>query len=483
MIDYWKHYKPGFYYKFIKSLLISIVLFIIPLIAFAHPHVFVDCSITVVFDQQGLAGFHNHWVMDRMFSGNMLSSFAPGYDPDQLSLTPSDIKSIKKGAFDSLSKFNYFQHIRIQNKDFSNIVAQDFMAKATHKGLVYNFFIPCYLKASADSSLIEMSVFDDSFYTSIQVSSFMISESDSLDITHTIGPLNYFKYYMGQITPTGISLKFNNHLNSSQKTKIENSIIMLTNEQEQGVSLWQRISMRVNQWQDYIKDIMTDFGNEMKKNFWGKSLYLFIFFSFLYGIVHALGPGHGKSIVTSYFIARPGEYYLGILMAFVLSITHALSGAIFVLVMTFIFKSPVLFASAMPVERVSYALLIVIGLVLFIHGIIDALKKDKEPSNHDIKQLLIVAITTGMIPCPGAAIILIFSISINFVTIGMMALLAMGIGMGFTTSIFALVAIFSRNSISSMRRFSQRAYHFFHTALSICGAITIILFGVVLFFS
>ncbi|ETR73002.1 MAG: hypothetical protein OMM_01274 [Candidatus Magnetoglobus multicellularis str. Araruama] len=73
-----------------------------PLTALAHPHVFVECTVTIVFDDQGLAGFHNHWVMDRMFSGNMLSSFAPGYDPETLTLKASDVKSIKKGAFDSL---------------------------------------------------------------------------------------------------------------------------------------------------------------------------------------------------------------------------------------------------------------------------------------------------------------------------------------------------------------------------------------------
>jgi len=469
-----------------RLILITIVLLSGLAIVHAHPHVFVDCAITVVFDEHGLAGFHNHWVMDRMFSGNMLSSFAPGYDPDQLTLTPTDIKSIKKGAFDSLAKHNYFQHILIQDKAVTELVAQDFNAKATTKGLVYDFFIPCYLKSSNDKTSVKMSVYDDSFYTSIRISSFLISESDALNITHTIASMKSFSYYMGQISPKGIAIQFNNLFSTTQqKNEIISSKKSFTSNQLETNAWWQVIFIQVNQWQATIKDIMTDFGNNIKNEFFGASLFLFIFFSFLYGVVHALGPGHGKSIVSSYFIARPGSYSLGILMALVLSITHAISGAVFVLVMKIIFTSPVMFSTSMPVERVSYALLILIGCFLFIHALIEIRKKDVEtaPANYSIKELLFVAFTTGMIPCPGAAIILTFTLSMNIVFVGLIALLAMGIGMGLTTSMFAFIAIFSRNTITKMNTTSQWRYQFFHCILTIVGAIAITIFGLIMFFS
>jgi ABC-type nickel/cobalt efflux system permease component RcnA/ABC-type uncharacterized transport system substrate-binding protein len=469
--------------------LIIIFLFISSEMVFAHPHVFIQCDITVVFDQNGLAGFHNHWVLDRMFSGNMLSSFAPGYDPDQLTLSPDDIKSIKKGAFDSLVKHNYFQHIHIKNKDITDFVAQDFNAQATTKGLVYDFFIPCYLKADQDISSVKMSVYDDSFYTSIRISSFLISEADGLNIQHTIEPMKMFSYYMGQITPKGVAVQFNKTistcktLSTSQKKSLLNVPTKAPeSDQTQKTGVWQTIVMQVNQWQALIKDIMTEFGNDIQKNFWGKSLFLFLLFSFIYGIVHALGPGHGKSIVLSYFVARPGNYSLGVLMAFALSMTHAISGAVFVLIMKMFLQSPVLFSSALPVERISYALLIIIGIFLFIHAIMDMRKNDDEPelTNHNIKQLLFVAFTTGMIPCPGAAIILIFTISINIIEVGLIALLVMGIGMGITTSIFASIAILSRNTISTMSRSSQKMYGVMQSTLTFMGAIVITLFGIIL---
>jgi ABC-type nickel/cobalt efflux system permease component RcnA len=34
----------------------------------SHPHIFINCRLTIVFDENGLAGFELSWVFDRMFS-------------------------------------------------------------------------------------------------------------------------------------------------------------------------------------------------------------------------------------------------------------------------------------------------------------------------------------------------------------------------------------------------------------------------------
>jgi len=463
-----------------------------PVLANGHPHVFVDCTITVVFDKNGLVGFHNQWVMDRMFSGNLLSSYAPGYDPDTLTLTQSDIKSIKKGAFDLLIKSNYFQHIIVYGNAVDDIdEALDFTAKATRKGLVYEFFIPFYLHADEQETHVKMSVFDDSFYSSIQLSSILISDSSALDITHQAVSIKEMAYYMGQITPKGVQVQFKKK-QSGQSRPQKNSLTISTDNPNEPItnndkpSMWQCLMTHINNWQAFFKDILTDFGNDLKQDFWGPSLFLFLFFSFLYGIVHALGPGHGKSIVTSYFIARPGNYMSGLVMSFALSLTHASSGAIFVVVMKYVLESPLLFSTALPLEQVSYALLIIVGGFVTIFGVLDLIKnKDTEnivPSEN-IKQMLMVALITGMIPCPGASIILIFTLSLNMHFVGLIAILAMGIGMGITTSAFACVAIFSRSSITTMTDSSARIHYIVHEGFTILGGLIIMGLGFVMFSS
>jgi nickel/cobalt transporter (NicO) family protein len=59
----------------------------------------------------------------------------------------------------------------------------------------------------------------------------------------------------------------------------------------------------------------------------GESAWTLLLLSFLYGVVHAIGPGHGKAVVSSYLLATRQTLRNGILLAFVAALAQAL-GAI-----------------------------------------------------------------------------------------------------------------------------------------------------------
>lgn len=42
--------------------------------------------------------------------------------------------------------------------------------------------------------------------------------------------------------------------------------------------------------------------SELTENSNNKVIYTILFFTFLYGIVHSLGPGHGKTLVLTYSV-------------------------------------------------------------------------------------------------------------------------------------------------------------------------------------
>ena len=48
-------------------------------------------------------------------------------------------------------------------------------------------------------------------------------------------------------------------------------------------------------------------------------------FAFLYGVLHTLGPGHGKVVVVSYFVSRDARLWRGVLMGVQIAVTHVLS--------------------------------------------------------------------------------------------------------------------------------------------------------------
>jgi len=56
----------------------------------------------------------------------------------------------------------------------------------------------------------------------------------------------------------------------------------------------------------------------------------------------------------------------------------------------------------------------------------------------------LMALGIGMIPCPGALTILMFSISLDFLQLGIVLALMIALGMGLTTSLLAVLTILSR---------------------------------------
>jgi ABC-type uncharacterized transport system substrate-binding protein len=177
-------------------------------IALAHPHVFVDYSLSFVFNENGFAGVEQHWVFDEMFTSTVLYEF----DRDQnLSLDEKEITEIKEKYFSSLKDFAYFTHIKIDGKDFEVRYVKDFFAGIQEDKLVYRFFVPCHVSATSNFKEILVSIYDDTYYTDMASASDTLSfqgREDRHQIEYSIGEKNECAYYYEMIIPQTITLKF-----------------------------------------------------------------------------------------------------------------------------------------------------------------------------------------------------------------------------------------------------------------------------------
>ncbi len=99
----------------------------------------------------------------------------------------------------------------------------------------------------------------------------------------------------------------------------------------------------------------------------GSAAYTLMGISFLYGIFHAAGPGHGKAVISSYLVANDETWRRGIALSFASAILQALTAIAIVGVAAVLLNAT---AHAMGntvriIEIVSYALIVLIGLRLF----------------------------------------------------------------------------------------------------------------------
>jgi nickel/cobalt exporter len=98
----------------------------------------------------------------------------------------------------------------------------------------------------------------------------------------------------------------------------------------------------------------------------GSAAWTLFGISFLYGVFHAAGPGHGKAVISSYLVANEETWKRGIVLSFASALLQALVAVAIVGIAAVLLNAT---AATMKrtvdvIEIVSYSLIILIGLRL-----------------------------------------------------------------------------------------------------------------------
>jgi nickel/cobalt transporter (NicO) family protein len=260
----------------------------------------------------------------------------------------------------------------------------------------------------------------------------------------------------------------------------------------QSGSLFKSISKRIVPIQRKLNRKITYLSKRIKTD--KKFVFFLIFFSFIYGIVHAVGPGHGKFIISSYFLSKKSKPIEAVLSGFVIAFTHGLSAIIIILVIFLLLHLPVLNSltnTTRIISIISYMLIAGIGLFLFIKTIIDAIRNNQPyfeelPKIKNVKKFpnipafLPISFVTGLIPCPGAATIILFSLSTGAFMAGLLSIFAMSFGMGVTISLFALLALYTQKGILKSTQSKQAIQFKIIIGLRLIGTLMLFSMGIVL---
>jgi nickel/cobalt transporter (NicO) family protein len=224
--------------------------------------------------------------------------------------------------------------------------------------------------------------------------------------------------------------------------------------------------------------------------------------AFVYGILHAVGPGHGKVIVSSYVLASNHNVSRGLMMVMLSSLMQAIVAIIVVISFYYILnlaRAQAEYATNI-LEIISYTIVSIIGFNLVWRGIKEFLKYANHRANHhhdgnnkccahshfphsqahsSLKlssfDFISIIFSIGIRPCSGAVLVLFLACMLGLVLPGIMAVMAMALGTAITTSLLVIITANSKSALLNKFDAADRQIHIVHGAMNLCGGILVIL--------
>jgi nickel/cobalt exporter len=255
--------------------------------------------------------------------------------------------------------------------------------------------------------------------------------------------------------------------------------------------------------------------------------------SFVYGIFHAAGPGHGKAVISSYLLANEETWRRGIALSFASALLQALTAVVIVAVAAVLIgaTAKMMGDTVRVIEVVSYTLIILLGArLLWVKGrgfrhALQKVRSAPEPTaaaapdhGHHVhtahadchrpdtdeegdvlpwghahgpepeelagpggwRRGLSAIVAVGLRPCSGAIIVLVFALAQDLFSAGVASTVVMGIGTAITVATIATLAVAAK---AAAKRFAAARAGYGSLILrgvEVGAALAVMMFGVLM---
>lgn len=193
----------------------------------------------------------------------------------------------------------------------------------------------------------------------------------------------------------------------------------------------------------------------------------------VFGAVHALTPGHSKTLLASYLVGAPLAPLRSLAVSSALAATHVLSALVIALFATQLLTRTLVGAGRAPaVEDLSRGLLVLAGAWFMLR----ALRGSHAPANVG-REGVTVGIMAGLIPCPLTLFAMVLAISRGVPEAGLAFALAMMIGVGMTLGGVALLTLAGRGVMTAAMARLGTSITVTSRAFDALAGLLLILFG------
>lgn len=178
--------------------------------------------------------------------------------------------------------------------------------------------------------------------------------------------------------------------------------------------------------------------------------------AYAFGAVHALAPGHGKTLVGAYLVGSRGTPQAALWLGITTTVTHTLT--VFILgVITLLASHYIDLDRIYPIlGAVSGLAICLVGLRLLGMRLRDghhhhhpdhhhhAHHHPDDPPRADWSSILAIGISGGLVPCPSALVLLLSAIALHQIAYGLLLIGGFSLGLASVLTSLGLAAVYGQ---------------------------------------
>jgi ABC-type nickel/cobalt efflux system permease component RcnA/ABC-type uncharacterized transport system substrate-binding protein len=517
--------------------------------ASAHPHVWVTLSAEIIYAPDGSAtGVRHVWLFDDMYSTFATEPIKPAV-PGQF--TREELAPLAQENMDSLKDYDFFTYVKADGQALKFGKPRDYWLTYKDQMLTLHFTLPFEKPVQAAQLLVE--IYDPEFFidfTLVEKEPFALAGAPA-QCKFTVHKTDDPAAQGAQILPDAqakqpdtmnFGAQFANRMTVDCPVAASLSVSAVPLALQRGQNAQPPVGGLVG-WviakQAAFYRQLSDVIRQAKAD--GSAVWLLLGLSFLYGIFHAAGPGHGKAVISSYLVANEETWFRGVVLSFASALLQAIVAVVFVGIAVLLFKATTksMCNAEHKIEIASYALIVLLGLWLlwvkgraFAHALFEVGRPlqavgaavtppplhnhdhdhghghhhpghDHHHDHHDHASAwghahgpepeelagpggwqrgLSAIVAVGLRPCSGAILVLVFALAQGLFAVGIAATFAMALGTAITVAAIATLTVAARSFASRLAK-SRSGYGMLTMrGIEVGAAVVVVLFGTLLLF-
>ena len=440
---------------FLIFILLKSILFGCSLCSIYTPRTHVSTQIKA--DKEYIKTLKVNWVFANEFTKELLQIYDKNLDS---SFDEKELALIQTALIDYLKPKNFITSISYDkqiNEKSNTFEIKEYKMSYKNSTLSFEYNIDLNYKIY-DKNILYIKIIDDENYFDIVFE----DKKQLMYIPYKISKtsnMNDVSFLIDAPTLLSNEDNFNEEKTSLNVKKVEEKI---ENKEEKIVENPQTILEKfTNNIKKYLIDIQK--GDNV-------ALIFLLMASFLYGVIHAFGPGHGKALAFSYFSAQKSSYFEAFIISLVTAFIHILGALFIVLFSVFILQSVLNRFMEDSISYItSFSAVIIMFLALYIlyrklskkscscnvklqtttfstirtniNFVKTTLNKPIISEKRSKKQDLIFVLTAGIIPCPGTVLLFVYAFFLKTYFAVFLASISISLGMAFVLFVSSFLGV------------------------------------------